>query len=791
MATGPKILYEFGPFRLDPEKQLLLREEQPVAVTPKTLETLVVLVRRSREVVSKDELMKELWPDSFVEESNLSQNIFMLRKALGETPDDRRYIVTLPGKGYRFAAEVRTITEGGDDLIVASHSRSQLVVEHRETGSDTLPALTGEKERRSLWRYALALVLVGLVVAAAFFLRKPRTLAAGGKGSILIAEFANTTNDPVFDGTLRQGLAVQLGQSPYLSLVSEDRIRQTLRLMNQKPDVVLMPELAREVCERIGAAAVLDGSISQLGTRYILGLRATDCHTGEVIAREQVQIANKEEVLNALTQLAGNIRQPLGESLSTLERYNVPLQQMTTSSLDALKAYSAGMHYSVTSGFAEALPQLKRAVELDPQFAAAYAALGLTYSALGESALAVENTTKAYELRNRASDREKFFITTLYYRDVTGNLEKEVETLRLWAQVYPHDRDAHGLLSGFASQGLGQYDQAIGEGNLALTIDPDFAVAYVNIAFSQLYLNRVAEATKTVDHAFQQKFESPELHLLQYQLAFLHDDKVDMDRAVAEAQGKSGVQDWMWHAEALVAARSGKLQLARSLARQAMEEAQQAGDSERAATYEAALAASEALLGNDAAARQSAYSALHIANGRDLEYAAAFALALAGDIARAQQIAADLEKRFPEDTSVRFNYLPTLHALIALQQHGPIKALDILQVNAPYETAVSALAFNQFFGALYPTYTRGQAYLALGRGREAAAEFNKILHCRGLLLGDPVGALARLGMARAYVAAGDTVAGRKEYEDLLALWKDADSDIPIYRQAKAEYAKLP
>jgi tetratricopeptide (TPR) repeat protein len=585
-------------------------------------------------------------------------------------------------------------------------------------------------------------------------------------------------------------MAVQLEQSPFLSLISAGRIQQTLALMGRPADTRLTPEIASEVCERTSSAAVLDGSISSLGTQYIVGLRAQLCRTGEVLAEEQVQAARKEDVLDALSKIASKFRSRVGESLTTVEKHNTPLETATTSSLEALKAYSTAIQVSFTAGFPEALPHLKRAVEVDPQFAMAYAFMGLTYSNIGESALSMESAKKAYELRERASDREKFFITTLYERNVTGNLEKEQQTLRLWGQTYPRDRDAHGLLAGFALEGTGQYEKAIEEANIALGIDPDFSPGYVNIAYSNFFLDRIAEAEKTIRTAADRQRETPDLWLLQYYVTFVKGDTAGMDRAVARVKGKPGVEDWMLHSQALVEARSGRVQAAITMSRRAVDIAQQAGQKESAASYNAAQAVWQALFGNAVAARQSATAALALSNGRDVVYASAFALAVAGDLPRAQSLAADLQKRFPEDTAVQFNYLPALGALFALNRHDPGKAIELLQAAVPYELAVPPIDFNEFFGGLYPVYVRGQANLAARQGPEAAVQFQKILDHRGIVAADPIGALAHLQLGRAYALTGDKTRAKSAYQDFLTLWNNADPDIPILKEAKAEYEKL-
>src|SRR6201998_2734854 len=429
MATGPKVLYEFGSFRVDPDKQLLLREDRPVPLTPKAFETLLILVRHSRELVSKDELMKALWPDAFVEEANLSQNIFMLRKALGDTLEDRRYIVTLPGRGYRFAEQVRTVMSDAEDLIIESHSRTRMVVEETDSEpAETLRALPSSIRRKAIRNYLLPVgALVTVAALGVYFLpRRPKTIVLGEKDTVLVADFTNTTGDVIFDGTLREGLSVQLEQSPFLKLVSEERIKQTLGLMGQPAETKLSPEIARELCQRTGGAAVLDGSITQIGTQYLLTVKALNCASGESLASAGAQANDKNHVLDALGKTASEIRNKLGESLSTVKKFDTPLEQASTPSLEALKAFSLGHKLLVTSGDAGAIPFYKRAIELDPNFALAYAYLGIASTTIGEPSFAAGYTQKAYDLRDRTSEPEKYLITARFHKVVTGNMEKAV-----------------------------------------------------------------------------------------------------------------------------------------------------------------------------------------------------------------------------------------------------------------------------------------------------------------------------------------------------------------------------
>ena len=631
------------------------------------------------------------------------------------------------------------------------------------------------------WQTMIGTAAVVLALVAGYFYLH-RTPKLTDKDTVVLADFDNKTGDPVFDGTLRQGMAAQLEQSPFLSLISDERIQQELSRMGQPQDARLTPQIAKGVCERVGGAAVLNGSIAPLGSQYVLGLRASNCHTGDVLDVEQVQAAKKEDVLTALTQIAAKFRTRIGESLASVEK-QTPLEEATTPSLEALQAFSAGWKAANSTGFADGVPLLERAVAIDPKFAIAHAYLGNLYSALGESVQATGSNSSAYRLRDRASERERFYIEANYYRTVTGNLEKARQTCESWAQRYPRDAMPHGLLSGFISQGSGRYEKAIEEARKAIALDPGLTPAYTNLASGYSYLDKPGEAENALQRVTGH-------FILRYYIAFLKGDLPGMEREVALSKGNPGVEDRMSHSEALVLARSGQLEAARRMARRASDSALQAGQHERAATFEAGVAMWEAFFGNESAARRSAMEALDLSKARDVEYAAAFALALANDLPRSQSLANKLAERFPEDTAVQFNYLPTLRALFALKSGKPSEAIDLLQVALPNELAISPIAFVAFFGSLDSAYIRGEAYLAAHQGPEAAAEFQKILNHRGIVYGDPIGALARLQLAKAFQMSGDTARAKTAYQDLLTLWKEADSDIPILKDAQAEFAKL-
>jgi eukaryotic-like serine/threonine-protein kinase len=639
------------------------------------------------------------------------------------------------------------------------------------------------------WKTMAAAAAAGLAIFAAGYFYSRRTPKLTDKDTIVLADFTNKTGDPVFDGTLRQGLAVQLEQSPFLSLVSDERIQEVLGLMGRAANAPLTPELGKEICERTSSAAVLDGSIAPLGSQYVVGLRARNCRTGEVLDEEQVTAARKEDVLNALSKIASKFRTRVGESLATVEKYDTPLEKATTPSLEALKAYSLALKVAYSTSFAAGRPILKRAVELDPQFAKAYAHLGIFYRSIGEFDLSKENFSKAYRLRDQTSAQERFFIEANYDLAVTGDLEKAQQTSEVWAQTYPRDKQPHGMLSAMIYEQLGKYEKSIEQGKMAIAIDPGFTPGYVNQIWSYLYLDRLEEAEKVMQQASERKMESEDLFVLRYYIAFLKGDQAGMGRAVALAQGKPGVEDWVLDEEAFAVAYYGHLQEARKKSQRAIEMAQQIDHAEKAASYYAGAAVREAFFGNAPEAKQSATAALKLSRNRDVEYGAAFALALAGDPARSQTLADDLEKRFPEDTEVKLTYVPTLRALLALNNGEAQKAIERVQAALLYESGIPGSWFG-FFGFMYPAYVRGESYLAAHQYAEAAAEFRKVVDHRGLVFCDPVGAVARLRLAQTLAFSGDAAKAKAAYQDFLTLWKDADRDIPIFKQAKAEYNKL-
>jgi serine/threonine protein kinase len=632
-----------------------------------------------------------------------------------------------------------------------------------------------------------AVLIVAALAAGAWYWRSHASPKLSEKDTIVLADFTNTTGDSVFDGTLRQGLEVQLEQSPFLSLLSEERIQQTLKLMQQSPNVRLTPEVALEVCQRTSSTAVLNGSVAQIGNEYSLILKAVNCANGETLASAQEEAGDKNQILAALAKAGSDMRGKLGESLTTVARFDTPVEQASTSSLEALQAYSLGRKMSGADDFAGSITPLQRAIKLDPNFAMAYAALGTAYSNIAEPGMAAEYGKKAYELRDRTSEREKLYIDSHYHNFVTGDLEKSMQVYELWKQSYPRDEIPYTNLSAIDAQ-IGRYEKSIGESQEAFRLNPS-GLNYSNLLSGFVCVNRLDEARVTAEEAQAKKLDSAYLRTAMYQLAFLKNDAAEMARNVAWGSGKSGVEDALIGMEADTAAYSGQLRRAEDLTRQAVSSAVRADEKETAAYYEAQAGIRQALFGNPEAAKRHAADALAMTDGRDVQYVAALALVFAGDANRVQALQNDFAKRFPEDTLVKFLYLPSVRAQQAFLRRDYSKAVEELAPATPYEMG-QANGGSTISIALYPVHIRAMALLAAKQGKEAAAEYQKIVDHRSVVLNGPIGALVQLGLGRAYALAGEATQAKIAYQDFLVRWKDADADVPILKQAKEEYAKL-
>jgi tetratricopeptide (TPR) repeat protein len=635
---------------------------------------------------------------------------------------------------------------------------------------------------------ALAFLLAALLIAGGLIFRSGRVHALTPSDTIVLADFVNSTADPVFDDALSQALTVELEQSPFLKILPPAKIRETIRLMGRSPDESLTQEVGREVCQRAGGKAVIWGSIAPLGTQYVIGLTAAECSTGNHLASEQIQSANKEDILEALGKAASHLRSKLGESLSTIQRFDTPLEQATTPSLEALKAYSLGRKTQYRQGNSAAIPLFKRAVELDPNFAVAYAALGISYSNLGEPGLANENLRRAYELRDRVSEREKLRIAASYHSYFDGDLVKGSEIYELWAQTYPRDGVPPGNL-GAIDLYMGNYEKARTETLEHLRLDPDDALGYSNLIVAYADLNRLDEAKAAYDEAMARKLEDFGLHGNLYEVAFLEEDVNEMERQLVWAAGKPGAEDVLLSFASDTEAFYGRLSKARALSLRAVDSARRSDQKETAAGWQINAALREAEFGNWSQARKAISSALALASTRDVQIFAALALARSGALEEAEKLEEDLASRFSRDTLISAYWLPTINAAIEINRHNPAKAIEILQASVPYDLGEPYPSF-QGGGSLYPIYLRAESYLLLRRGDEARAEFQKILDHRTIVKNGPFGALARLGLGRSYALQGDGEKARAAYKGLLTLWKDADPDIPILKQAKAEYAKL-
>jgi eukaryotic-like serine/threonine-protein kinase len=648
--------------------------------------------------------------------------------------------------------------------------------------------LAAPQSARSPRRSAIAISAAAIVAIAAvayFYLYSTHAAKLTERDTVVLADFTNTTSDSVFDGALRQGLSSQLEQSPFLNLLSDERIAQTLVLMAQTKDARLTHELARDVCLRTASAATIEGSVSSLGSQYVVGLKAINCHNGDQLAAEQVTANGKEQVLKSLGEASTKLREKLGESLATLQKFDAPPDSVTTASLEALQAYSLGYQtMSVKGDFAAAVPFFLRATQLDPNFAMAYARLGTNYFNLSEDARAVESTRKAYDLRDRGSEREKLYISSHYQDYAMRNAEASRTIYELWARTYPRD-DVPPTNLGVLYQNLGEYEKSLTATRDAMKISPD-GVSYANLCHSYVSLNRLDEAKSVALEAQSRNVDAPYLYFDVYNVALLQHDPAGMARAADHLASIAGYEDQILGSQSDTAAYFGQFTKSRELTRRAVDLGLRADAKERAAFTQAVSGLHEQFAGNTALALRQARSAIVTSNNRDSQAVAGVAFALAGQGSEATRLSDDISKRYPEDTWVQQQSVPIIRASVFLFEKKPTQAIEALAPAARYELGGISPGFR-----LIPPYLRGLAYLHLKQGSTAAAEFQKIIDHPGVAANGLVAPLAHLGLARAFALAGDTAKSRTAYQDFLALWKDADPDIPILQQAKSEYANLP
>src|ERR1700722_1008441 len=814
MSLNPDGLFQFGEFQIDAQARTLRRKKASVTLNFRAFDGLLYFVQHPGRVLTREELLKNVWPDTFVDEHNLAQSISVVRRALEEKPGDNSYIVTLPGRGYQFVSPVKIVAEeilavapntatvagdGGDGVIFEQRTiRTRVVTEEMATpGPAALPRVAVARIAK-FWKIALPLLFVSLVVAGGLYYRSRQRQRLTEKDTIVLGDFANSTGDAIFDDTLKTALNISLRQSPFLNVLPDGQVTKTLQLMTRPAGTKLTPEVARELCKRAGSKAYIAGAIGNLGSEYVLQLKAVNCQNGDTLAQEQMTAASKEKVLDTLGEAASKLRGELGESLATVQKFDVPLQDATTPSLEALQAYSIGENEERLQGPAAALPYHQRAIELDGKFAMAYWSEGYDYADLAQEERASEYFTKAFQLRERANEWERLAITADYYRIVTGQQDKSAQTYQQTIDGYPRKAGAYGNL-GLVYGVKGQYEKAVEVTRQGLHLLPDHESYYTNLANFYLALQRFDEARQIIHEAQGRKLGNFAMRNALYALAFLSSDSAAMAEQLQWFAGKPE-ENFGLALASDTDAYTGHLDKARELTKRAVDFAIRADSKETAAIWQANAAIEQGAFRNATEARQSGAEALTLVpTSQGVEAEAALAFAMAGDTARAESLAQDLGKRFPLDTQVQALWLPAIQGQVALDNGNPASALHFLQAAAsPLE--LGQIPFVANISCLYPTYLRGEAYLAAGQGAAAGAEFQKILDHSGIVWNCWTGALARLGVARANALqsraaeGADADAARVRalaaYKDFLTLWKNADPDIPVLKQAKAEYAKM-
>jgi len=778
-VNGQSARLRFGEFELDLEKGELRKKGRPVRLQPQPCKVLSALASRPGELVTREELKHQIWNGTtFVDfEQGLNFCVRQIRMALDDDAESPKFIETVPRRGYRFVFPITAPTwENGGPKTAGLHLPTAGEAEFAEKPN---ASRTGPSLKRKQWVWASVAIPTILAIWAGTLSFRSKTPKLTDRDTIVLADFVNTTGDSVFDDALKQALAMELGQSPFLNVLSDQKVGETLAMMNRPVNEHVNADIGQEICLRTGSKALLVGAISSIGTHYLIDLKALACAAGDNLAREQIEAANKEDVLRALSRASSKLRTRLGESLPSVQKFDVPAEA-TTSSLEALKSYSLGNTVEREKGEAPSIPFLKRAIELDPNFALAYAGLAERYTRLYQSSLALESAAKAYQLRDKVTEREKLRISASYFMS-RKELEKQAQAYELWTAIYPRDCIPHANLSANYLS-MGHYDKALKEGQEALRLAPNDVVNYSNLGFTYLLLSRLDEAKATLDDALAHGLDGRELRWDIYQVAFLRGDSTQMEQELAWATGKPGVEDTFLFAQSNSEVYYGHAKKAREFSQRAVDSSLRADSKERAALWRANAALWEAELGNSTFARRDVIAAMALSSGRNAKMFAALALARTGDVSQARALAAGLQRDNPTYTMLNVLWLPTIKAANALAQRNSDQVLVHLETAAPYELSNNL--------NLLPAYIRGQAYLLAHNGAAAIAEFQKLLDHTGMVHNSVQGALVRLQIGRAYSMEGDIGKARAAYNDFLTLWKDADPDIPILRQAKIEYASL-
>jgi eukaryotic-like serine/threonine-protein kinase len=764
-------LYEFGSYRLDPAKRVLLREEEPVSLTPKAFDTLLLLIQNRDRVMPKEELMNRIWPESFVEEANLSQTIFMLRKTLGETAPEQRYIATVRGSGYRFDEPVREIP---DFLLAAATGE-------RDSAASFGSTTQSQSSRFRHLAAVIVLLIVGALGAGGFYLWSRRTPKLTDKDTVVLSEFDNRTGDPIFDGTLKPALAIDLEQTPFLSLLPDQRMRSTLKLMNRREDERVTRDAALEICQRADSKAVIAGSIVSVGGEYVISLEVLDCReNGIVIASQAARSRGKDTVLDALSQAAAALRRDLGESLASIHKFNAPLRQATTSSLEALKAFNAGAELARHGpNPSAAIPLYLHAIELDPNFALAYVYLGLAYMNIGEAQRARPYYDKAYALRDRVSEREKLLLTSFYQSDALGDIAKEMETYRIWMEEYPRDWLPVDSLAVDLSSNFNEYEQAAQLFRHSMQLDPQQPNSPSGLARAYLALGRSQDAKVVLDAALAMGLDNTSVRSALYEVAILRGDAVAETEQARWSDAQPAI-DNLGPLLAFTAAQRGRLEEARHQFQRDVQELHGAGWDETAAYELAQLALFEANFLHSGV-RRDADASLVLARRTNLP-TLSIAFAMAGDSVRAEALAREMERSSWLTPNDRKFSIPCVRAAIAISQNNFDEAISSLEPMRRYDLG-SAIGFQSI-------YLRGLAFLGNRDSAKAAAEFQTIIDHRGIAPYSPNWTLAHLGMARARVLANDSAGARTAYRQFFTIWKDADRALPLFNQAEAEYSRL-
>jgi eukaryotic-like serine/threonine-protein kinase len=763
MVLKNKTLYRFEGFEMDPVNRVFTSAGKPIFLHSRTFDLLSYMVRNGGRLLTKDELMNAIWGDAAVEEANLTQGVFLLRRALGANrPDGAKLIVTVPGRGYRFLPEVEEV------FGVSLPATDEITEEPAE-----IPPLPEKKFRARRWMlYAISGAVALLSLAAALWLWQTRAVP-GDHHEIVLADFENMTGDPGFDTALNIALSIDLKQSPYLLVAPDAKARKTLELMKRSPQEKLTTVLAREVCQRIGDQAVLSGMIARFGRQYLITLAASDCVAGQELVETKAVAASGDNVLQAIDSVAAQMRRRLGEPLKSLRRFDKPLLPKATGSLDALKAYSAAHELGIQGRFQESVPLFQRAIELDPRFAIAYSDLGTVYSNLGEPSLSAAASRRAYELRDLADERDRLYITAAYHTHTLGDLHATIRDHETWIEMYPSDSAPLTNLSNLRTQ-IGQPGLAIEPAKRALALDPKSAVGYVVLARAELYAGRVEDSIGTCRQAIAQNLDGADIHGLLVQAGFANHDRTMTEAQNAWAKG-TAAEPFIYVQQMLLAMAQGKPRAGIDLIDRVVDGYRHRGMPERANRMLGGLPRLEAEVGMTEVARKL-IDEIPLTDGSvDMPVA----LAEVGEDAKAEVILREEMKKHPEDTLWQYWKGPQIAAAIALSRNKPLEAIEALRRSIPYDLRDSEVPA-----------MRGRAFLAAKRYDLAEAEFRKIVdHPTAGIISANI-ALAHLGVARARALEGNVAGSRNEYETFFTLWKDAEPGVPVLRQAKSEYAKL-